>query len=44
MVGQLTWLACLMALLAIECTRQLDVPTMRTGARLCKGAKRGVQV
>ncbi len=34
MVGQLAWLGCLVACLATECTRQLDVPTMRTGARL----------
>ncbi len=34
MVGQLTWLGCLVAPLATECTRQLDVPTMRAGAQL----------
>ncbi len=34
MGGRLAWLGRLMAHLAIECTRLLDAPTMRGGARL----------
>ncbi len=34
MVGQLIWLERLIAHLAIECSRQLDDPTMRAGTQL----------
>ncbi|MFD1431826.1 hypothetical protein [Lacticaseibacillus yichunensis] len=42
MVGQPTWGGCLMAHLAIECTHQLDDPTMRAAEAQLKDAEPSV--